>query len=83
MEDFEPCPQCIEIGKCPRCGKVFEEGEDEWMMEGTNVCPVCGWNNEEAERQSRYPSQYIFDFVRVDHIHAIPQEPECYCMVEE
>lgn len=33
FEDFEPCPDCIESGKCPRCFQSCDTTQDE--------CPHC------------------------------------------
>jgi len=33
----EPCPDCQEEGKCPRCMTDMDVSEEE------NACPKCGW----------------------------------------
>lgn len=37
--DGEPCPNCMEKDKCPRCGEMFLSSEDEEVP-----CSHCGWN---------------------------------------
>jgi hypothetical protein len=47
---WDDCPDCIEQGKCPRCGKeLFEDAGEkyqevwsEWIVD-QNPCPNCGW----------------------------------------
>jgi hypothetical protein len=48
--DFDPCPSCMEEGKCPRCGQesdMLDPDDPEWGGEDF-ICPECSW----AERRS-------------------------------
>lgn len=45
MQGFDPCPDCIEEGVCPRCGEVVFS-EEAWDAAGEVTCPDCGWNSE-------------------------------------
>lgn len=38
MTDSEPCPFCLDEGKCPHCGESIEEP--------FNHCSHCGWDLE-------------------------------------
>jgi len=42
--DFEPCPDCIETCKCPRCGLIVPE--ETWLDDVSRPCPFCGWETE-------------------------------------
>jgi len=46
MMDWEPCSNCVEEGRCPRCGGTceFEEGPDHYVCRGT-----CGWSSDDDE----------------------------------
>ena len=41
----DPCPECSEEGKCPRCGQL----EPEWNAPDYDgdyeTCSLCGWTN--------------------------------------
>jgi hypothetical protein len=40
--DFEPCPECLEKGKCPRCGGgVISEAY--WDVDHFANCDNCGY----------------------------------------
>lgn len=39
MPSTEPCPECMEQGKCPRCG--FTGMSEDW--ETPTPCAQCGW----------------------------------------
>ena len=40
MDYGEPCPDCVEIGICPRCETEMKEVDDS----GSYCCPKCGWD---------------------------------------
>jgi hypothetical protein len=42
MYDFDTCPDCIDHGICPRCGKQAwdHDGNDD----GESPCPHCQWD---------------------------------------
>ena len=40
MDIFEPCPDCVENGKCPRCDKEMTFIEDT----SSYRCLNCGWD---------------------------------------
>ena len=48
MTDYDPCPDCIEHGKCPRCANEVWTEED-WDDGGPVTCPECGWKEDEPE----------------------------------
>ena len=77
MEDMNPCPDCIEQGLCPRCGKEFDQDSEE------ATCPHCGWDQEKAIRDHRYvsltPENITDQCLASFGMHAIPAEPECFC----
>lgn len=39
MEDWEPCPDCVENGVCPRCRTELKEYSDQWR------CSRCEWTD--------------------------------------
>ena len=44
---FDPCPVCMEHGRCPRCGEsTFGEEIDE---SGEYKCVKCGWNEAKPD----------------------------------
>lgn len=40
MDYGEPCPDCVEMGICPRCETEMKEVDDS----GSYRCPKCGWD---------------------------------------
>jgi hypothetical protein len=46
MTEFDPCPECLEQGVCPRCGKEVWD-EDDW--DGLVICPECGWDESKPD----------------------------------
>ncbi len=44
MEDWEPCTECVEKGKCPRCGSPLFEKRNK---PDTLHCRKCKWNTNE------------------------------------
>lgn len=36
MTDYESCPECLEVGKCPVCSSEIIDDE--------NKCSACGWD---------------------------------------
>lgn len=79
MEDFNPCPDCLEQGKCPRCGVVSENG----FADESGECPKCGWNADHADHHSRLlllsADNIAVQCLVVDNMSAIPPAPECFC----
>jgi len=48
MTEFDPCPECMEEGICPRCGeKVWDWNEVAEDAQGP--CSNCGWTEGEDE----------------------------------
>lgn len=45
MTDYDPCPDCVEKGICPRYGKEVWTEED-WESGDPVICPGCGWYKE-------------------------------------
>ena len=43
-EDFDTCGECVDVGKCPRCGHVDALSEED----GSGPCPSCVWNYDDA-----------------------------------
>ena len=38
-ENWEFCPKCVELNKCPRCGSDLD-----WDTKAeVYKCPICGW----------------------------------------
>jgi hypothetical protein len=87
MVEFDECPDCIEQGKCPRCGKI--DYWHSWMEDDPMICPNCEWNSEHAERLHNYVSltgnkkEIQQQCVDAFDMHAIPEKPECYCHENE
>lgn len=46
--DSEPCADCMDEGKCPRCGAQHDEN---WNMDETltDVCTECGWDPQSGD----------------------------------
>ena len=44
---FTLCPDCMEIGMCPRCGRQARGPDDEDDVE--QVCPFCKYKLEDME----------------------------------
>lgn len=66
MEEFEPCPDCADKFRCPRCGErsFFETIDDvEVGIDDFNdaKCHNCGWTIEDG---------------------GLIEEPECICGVD-
>lgn len=47
-EMWDPCTDCIEDGKCPRCGWEMPEDEFEETLE-FGVCRKCGWREDKPD----------------------------------
>lgn len=43
MWDFDPCPDCVDQGICPRCQKTLDMD----MREEFFICHDCGWTDED------------------------------------
>jgi hypothetical protein len=63
MEDWDPCAECVEKGKCPHCaGEIVDRsGDGDW------ACPKCGW--------SEVPKSPVGQILA----NGLPEEPECWC----
>jgi len=62
MTDFDPCPDCMEHGKCPRCGNIVWTDDD---FDGDPVtCHVCGWNEESPDAAPEPPECECWDIER-------------------
>jgi hypothetical protein len=35
----DPCPECVEEGRCPLCGKETQFSD----YDDVDICPSCGW----------------------------------------
>lgn len=44
MPDVEPCPDCVDNGRCPRCGKQLLSADQLDTGVGPESCPDCGWH---------------------------------------
>ena len=42
LQDYDPCPECVEQGKCPRCGGGII-AETYWDAGHFAVCDNCSW----------------------------------------
>lgn len=65
MPGEEPCPGCLEQGKCPRCGEeiLITEEQLETFFDERQTCSECGW-----------------DWGSPNHTDDTqPEVPECYC----
>lgn len=58
--DPEPCPDCIENGKCPRCGEVLDCSIDDFndWLENERPCPLCGWHHGQEPTDYRPSGDY-------------------------
>lgn len=46
METDEPCSDCLQHGKCPRCGEIITSDDNDfdcWYNDEL-PCPHCGWS---------------------------------------
>lgn len=56
-DDVDPCPECSEKGKCPRCGKVIANAEDpdeyDAFFNLPKACPECGfsWGKDKEDNE--------------------------------
>ena len=45
---LDPCDECVDQGRCPRCNyQIYESPCDDW--EDGTVCPKCGWHDGVTE----------------------------------
>lgn len=44
----EWCPDCLDAGLCPRCGKSIPQLEDASDISQV-LCPFCHWHGDQAE----------------------------------
>lgn len=42
----DPCPECVERMKCPRCGQAGLQEDAEPDGAGIGPCSCCGWNDD-------------------------------------
>jgi hypothetical protein len=61
MQDFDTCSDCVEQGKCPRCGKLIYPLDqvdkfNEWLDNQTE-CPHCKWHHGQDASDTR-PLEY-------------------------
>jgi len=42
---YDPCPECNQLGKCPRCGLQFTGDAEDIFFEEKSSCPQCGYNH--------------------------------------
>jgi primosomal protein N' len=49
MDDYEPCPNCVGNGICPKCDSKMIYDEET----GADRCPVCGYNDATGEVDSQ------------------------------
>jgi hypothetical protein len=67
MHDFDTCPDCIDKGLCPRCGKELTIGPNVRAHPGlesiTTLCPACRWQDNETL--------------------GCPEPPECFCWIAD
>jgi len=45
MQDFDPCPTCLDAGICPRCGEKSADLVEEDYYDKFE-CSSCGWDDE-------------------------------------
>lgn len=76
MLDYEPCPECIEKGICPRCGAKFD-GDPE--CDDFDVCDECGFSAETPDDAPEEPEclcgviDVLLDFdTGIDHYADMP-----------
>jgi hypothetical protein len=43
MTDFDPCPNCVDQGVCPRCKQTLDMD----MKEEYYICHDCNWTDED------------------------------------
>lgn len=68
MYDWEPCPECLEKGICPRCGTQHDP-DSEWWAEPSG-CPSCGWTEDDGTEWHRQTD-------------GMPPPWECYCWEDD
>lgn len=57
MTDYDPCPDCVEAGFCPRCGHNMPE---DWQMDEDDDCPICEWKYD-TEGRPEQPDCYCWE----------------------
>ncbi len=60
MTDCDPCADCIEQGKCPRCGKEVWT-EDDFNPDDPVVCLECGWKEDDPDVAPEQPECYCWE----------------------
>lgn len=57
MDFDDPCPECVEEGKCPLCGGQTEFSDPD----DRDICPTCGWKylmtSDEIRKAPQAPEQ--------------------------
>jgi hypothetical protein len=63
-DDGEPCPDCAEVGKCPRCGRPGLKNEA--------LCEACGWMLGDVTGAEGFRSPEGFCFCWLDEPEGVP-----------
>lgn len=50
-EGFDPCTECVEQGRCPRCGGSIKPA---WDNEGEFTCTSCGYDSSETSGEPQW-----------------------------
>lgn len=58
MEEFDPCPDCLDKMKCPRCGGNVYHDEENY-----EVCPICLFKTEETDGLPQPPECYCHHII--------------------
>lgn len=56
---YEPCDDCLAVGKCPRCGTEVWTEDD---FDGEPVtCPACNWSEENPDAAPYQPECFCWE----------------------
>lgn len=70
IQEYDPCPECLENRLCPRCGSSVDSYED-WDAGQPARCPGCGFIEEET------PGRPFADNEPCSCME--PEEPDDWC----
>ena len=59
MFDYDPCPECVEKGICPRCGNQVWTEDD--FGSDLVTCSACGWKEEDPDAAPEQPECWCWE----------------------